>query len=166
MRAAILVCAVVLLAACAEKLTPEQQAAADEKAIAEVEATQEVAAQPLAPQKILYPDIEKYELFGTSCAFVPEGGGLGAIALAMEDSGYLKLDGEIVRLAADKGSPELPMSARAKYDGKAQSFSLTLDEAAGKQQGIETINYPARLVIRDTVDHTVYEATGIAQCGS
>lgn len=155
-----------LLPACGSEMSAEERAAADERAIAAVEAHQAPPALPVAPEKILYPDIEKNDLFGTSCAFAPEGGGLGAIALAMEDAGYLKLDGEIVRLAADKGSGDLPMGAYRKYDGKANSFRLELDREAGKQDGIETTNYPASLTILDAGDRVVYEASGIAQCGS
>ena len=155
-----------LLAACGSGMTAEEQAAADERAIAAVEAHQAPPVLAVVPEKILYPDIEKNDLFGTSCAFAPEGGGLGAIALAMEDEGYLKLDGEIVRLAADKGSGDLPMGAHRKYDGKANSFRRELDEPAGRQDGIETINYPARLTILDASDRVVYEASGISQCGS
>lgn len=155
-----------LLAACGGEMTAEEQAAADERAIAAVKANQAPPTRAVVPEKILYPDIEENDLFGTSCAFAPEGGGLGAIALAMEGEGYLKLDGEIVRLAADKGSGDLPMGARQKYDGKEISFRLELDQEAGEQEGVETINYPARLTILDSSDHLVFEASGISQCGS
>lgn len=155
-----------LLAACGPEMSAEEKAAADAQAIAAVEANQQPPVMPVAPEKILYPDIEQHELYGTSCAFAPEGGGLGAIALAMEDAGYLKLDGEVLRLAADKGSGELPMLAREKYDGKAYSFRLELDQSAGTQEGIETINYPARLTILDAADRVAFSASGIAQCGS
>ena len=157
---------ICLLAACGPEMTAEEKAMADARDIAAVEANQAPPVIPVAPEKILYPDIEKNELFGTSCAFAPEGGGIGAIALAMEDTGYLKLDGEIVRFAADKGSAELPMAAREKYDGKAYSFRLELEETAGTQDGVETVNYPATLTILDSGDRVAFDATGIAQCGS
>lgn len=166
MRWLVLVGAAVLAACGGNELSPEEQAAQDARDIAAVEAASEIPAETIVPQKILYPDIEANNLYGVSCAFAPEGGGLGAIALAMEDAGYLKLDDEIVRLAADKGSTELPMATRSKYDGKAYSFELTLDDAKGEQDGIETVNYPAQLTIRDRGGNVGFASAGIAQCGS
>lgn len=172
MRKAALV-VTLLLAACSEpELTPEQQEAADRRAIAAVEAAQIIPPAPVTPEPILFADIERYDLFGAGCSFMPGGapaeapGGKGALMLANESGAYIKVEGALQRLAPDGGSPELPLGTRGKYDGK--EFSVVLDIAAeeGEQSGTETIDFPARLVLRNARDQTVYAETGVAQCGS
>lgn len=162
----ILLCSALALAACADEPDPEEKARADAAAIAEVEATQVPPPEALAPRPILYPDIERYELFGAGCSFAPKGGGLGAVALAMADEGYMKREGEILRFAADKGSKELPYLARRKYDGRDYSFTLDLDEGEGKQVGMETREFGAKLTVKDGKDRVVYSSDGLAQCGA
>ena len=158
----------VLLAACnsAPEETPAQKNAREEAKIAAVEQAQEIPPMPIQLEPIGYPDIEKHDLFGASCAFAPEGGGIGALVLAMEGGAYVKTDGKITRLAPDAGSPELPLGARGRYTGKQYSLVFDLAEGEGKQEGIETVNYPARLVVGNERDQIVYQANGIAQCGS
>lgn len=157
---------VVLTACAAEEPSATERAAEDEAKIAAVEQAQEIPPTPISLEPIGYPDIEKHDLFGASCAFAPEGGGLGAHVLAKEDGAYIKLDGKVERLAPDPGSPELPLGARGKYDGKRNSLILDIGREEGKQSGMETVNYPARLIVRNERDQVVYEASGIAQCGS
>ena len=158
--------ALLALAACAEEQSPEEKAASDARAVAEVKASQEPPPQALSPQPIHYPDIEKYGLYGAGCSFAPKGGGMGAVALAMADEGFMKRDGELLRFAADKGSPELPYLARRKYDGKVYSFTLDLDEASGERSGMETSDYGAALTVEDEKGRVVYRAVGLAQCGA
>jgi len=153
---------VLALAACSREPTEEERRAA----VAEVEKTQEAPPVAFGPQAILYPDIEKNDLYGAGCSFVPAGGGLGAVALAMADEGYMKREGEIVRFSADKGSKELPYLAHSEYDGRDYAFALTLREAAGETSGEEAINYPASLTVTDSKERVVYQADGTAQCGA
>ncbi|QPC99944.1 hypothetical protein [Qipengyuania soli] len=161
MRFAITV-ALLLLGACSS----EPSEADRQAAVAEVEANQEAPPEMLDPRPIRYPDIEKYGLYGAGCNFAPDGGGLGAIALAMADEGYMKRGEEILRFAADKGSDELPYLARHKYDGKDYSFTLDLDRDSGAPTGDETSDYSGTLTVKDGKDRVVYRATGIAQCGA
>lgn len=161
MRIAVLL-AVAALAACSSEPTEEERAAA----VAEVEANQVPPPEELVLGAIRYREIEQHDLFGAGCSFAPEGGGLAAVALAMAETGHFLRDGELITLAADKGSKELPYLARRKYDGKAYSMLLDLDEAAGKQSGEETSDYPATLTIRDAHGAVVYREPGIAQCGA
>ena len=156
--------ALVILSACGP--TAEEQSAADARAVAEVRANQAPPPEQLAPQPILYPDIEKNNLFGAGCNFVPEGGGIGAIALAQAEQGYMKRGGQMLTFAADKGSARQPLGSFRKYDGKLYGFTLDLSDKAGEQDGIETVNFPAHLTVRDGKGQTVYEAEGTAQCGS
>ena len=148
------------MAACSSEVSEEERAAA----VAEVEAAQ--VQQELELGAIRYREIEQHDLYGAGCSFAPEGGGLSAVALAMAEEGHFLLDGELITLAADKGSAELPYLARREYDGLAYSMTLDLDEAGGEQSGEETSDYPATLTIRDAREQVVYEKPGIAQCGA
>lgn len=155
------------LAACAEEEpSAAERAAADEAKIAAVQKAQEIPPEPIELEPIGYPEIEQHDLFGASCAFAPEGGGLGALALAMDKGAYIKLDGAITRLAPDPGSAELPLGARGKYDGKRYSLLLDVAEGEGEQEGVERVDFPARLIVRNDREQVVYQASGIAQCGS
>lgn len=159
--------ALLLLAACGPREpTAAEIDAAAERDIAAVKQAQEIPPVPITPQPILYPDIERNQLFGSACAFAPEGGGLGALVLAMEKAAYMKIDGEIVRLAPDAGSPLLPLGTRGKYDGRDYALVLDIAEGEGRQTGSETMSYDARLVVRNARDQSVYEGHGVAQCGS
>ena len=166
MRMIGLMLAAASVASCSEEMSPEEQRTADAADIAAVEALQTPPPQPIVPQPIGYPDIEKHNLYGAGCSFAPEGGGLGAIALAQTKAGYMKIDNAIQRFAPDVGSAEMPLGTRAKYDGTSNSFRLSLLDEKGKQSGMETVDFKAHLVVRNSSDAIVYEADGIAQCGS
>tara|TARA_A100001391_G_scaffold168044_2_gene128507 strand:+ start:353 stop:838 length:486 start_codon:yes stop_codon:yes gene_type:complete len=161
MRAKILLLAVTL-AACSNEPTEEERQAA----VAEVEASQTPPPEKLELGAIRYREIEQHNLYGAGCSFAPEGGGLSAVALAMAETGHFLHDGELVTLAADKGSTELPYLARYQYDGTDYSMSLDLDEGEGEQVGEEVSDFPATLTIRDAHDQIVYRKDGIAQCGA
>lgn len=166
MRVAILVPMVLLAAACGEEPpSPAEQARMDEADIAAVKAAQVPPPTPVTPDKILFPDIERYDLFGAGCNFAPEGS-MGAIVLAQPARAFMKIDGELEAFAPDAGSGDLPLGAKAKYTAGAWSFVLDLAEDEGTQAGTETVNYPAHLVLRNDRDQVVYEANGVAQCGS
>lgn len=168
MRLPMIAASLALLAACGGEPDPTaaEKVARDNAKITAVQEAQDIPPEPITLQPIAYPEIEKHDLFGASCAFAPKGGGLGALVLAMERGAFIRVYGEVMRLAPDPGSPELPLGARGKYDGK--EFSLILDIAAeeGEQDGIETVNFPAQLSVRNGRGQVVYAASGIAQCGS
>lgn len=155
------------LAACSEpELTPAQQDAAEERKIAAVEAAQNIPPEPVALEPIAYSDIEQHNLFGASCAFTAEDAGDRVLALAMERGAYIKFDGRMHRLAPDAGSPVLPLGARGQYAGREYAMVLDLAEGEGEQSGMETVDYPARLELRDGRDQVVFGASGVVQCGS
>lgn len=157
---------VVALASCSVEPTPAQQAEMNANARAEVEANQFPPPVALVPQPILYRDIEEHELFGAGCDFAPGDRGLGVIILAQPDRAYLKRDGEIETFAADKGSAPQPLGSWRKYDSRDYGLELAIAQDSGKQTGSETVDFPARLTIRDGKDRVIYQAEGIAQCGA
>ncbi|MCP5396852.1 MAG: hypothetical protein H6918_08985 [Sphingomonadaceae bacterium] len=148
MRGMMLLSACALLASCGEP-----------------DAVQESAANTLEPGKILYPDIEANQLFGASCAFVPDGGGIGAIALAMEDAGYMKLDGQIVRFAEADEAQQLGADSMAFVSDSA-SFTLTLDRSSERARADTGTEFNGELLVRDTTGASMYQARGLIQCGA
>lgn len=157
----------LFLAACGEpELTPAQQDAAEERAIAAVEAAQNIPPEPVEPEAITFADIEQHNLFGAGCSFTAEDRGDRVVALAMERGAYIKVDGRMRLLAPDAGSPALPLGAWGKYSGREFAMVLDLAEGEGEQSGVETVDYPGRLELRNGRDQVVFGATGVAQCGS
>ena len=166
MRCAIALLPVLLAASCTDgEPSPAEQARMDEADIAAVKEAQVPPPMPVTPDKILYPDIERYELHGAGCNFAPEGS-MAAIVLAQPARAYMKIDGELEAFAPDAGSGDLPLGAKGKYTAKAWSFILDLAQEEGDQSGTETVNFPAHFVLRNDRDQVVYEADGVAQCGS
>lgn len=138
----------------------------DEAAIAQVEAAQKQRApvRPITPQPILYPDITKAKLLDAGCAFVADGGGMGAVFMGQGDRGAIKLADGIVILAADKGSARLPQTAWSRYSGRDYALTLTrMDGSDAKTQGAVE-SFAGQLVITDPDDRPVYSAHGTVQC--
>ena len=151
------------LAACSPDPDSAAQKAADDRAIAQVEAAQKVKPPPRAinPHPILFAEIQKYNLFGPGCAFAP-GDSIGAVLLTREKAAFMNLSDGMVRFASDPGSAELPFATRSRYVGKAMALSLTRTADAGQ----DTLRWPARLVVTDAFDQPIYEADGLVQCGA
>ncbi|MFM2372336.1 MAG: hypothetical protein RIS85_2058 [Pseudomonadota bacterium] len=146
------------LAACSEKEPT------DAEAIAAVNAAQDgkPPVKPLDPQPIHYPDIKGHKLHGTGCAFVATGGGLGAVLLAQDERGIIKLNGEVVILAPDTGSAKMPKGSWSRYTGKANALTLTATGPVTAVGGAE--EFDGKVVITDAFERRVYEAGGHAQC--
>lgn len=130
--------------------------------LAEIEQANEGVVVPVTPERILYPDIERYGLTDPACAFAPDGGGMAPIALAMGDRAVMKVGGEIVEFAPDNGVQKGPSLAWTKYDGRAWSLRLGLGQA--EDSPLSGQRYEATLELRDGKDRVVYAAEGYAQC--
>ncbi len=157
--------AVLFLCACNPELTPEEQALQDERDIAMVEQANS-SAPPLrevTPEPILYPDIERHDLFGAACNYAP-GTSLGTRVIAREADAFMKIDGEVMRFAADPGARELPLRTRSLYNGRRYALRLQIG-GAGEEAGTETANYEGRIALFDSYGRVVYEGEGLAQCG-
>ncbi|TCD05147.1 hypothetical protein EYB45_06500 [Erythrobacteraceae bacterium CFH 75059] len=153
------------MAACSGASPPQEQDAEDERAIAAVRDAQRPPPEPLDLQPITFADIEREDLFGAGCVFMPDGS-TRTLALAQVDRGALKLDGRVVRFAPDAGSSEHPYGTRARYTGPAHSFRLTIASDAGRQSGYETTDYPGELEVRDRYDRVLMQMAGRVQCGA
>ena len=168
MRSQVLVPLALLwaLGGCDGEPSAAERAAQAEADVAMVGAAQDrkPPLEELYPEPITAADIDAGDLFGPSCAMQHPSGAY-ALALAMDDNGYLKLDGDMVRFAPDKGSADQPVGTWSKYDGREKSFSLRID-GEGIVAGEEVTDYPARLLVRDNFDRIVFDYSGTARCGS
>lgn len=169
----------MMIAGCGQELTPEEQAAKDERDIAMVERANEAGppVRELSPDPILLPDVERYDLFGHACNYAP-GTSLGTRVIARETDAWMKIGGEMVRFAADSGSRALPGKTRSLYSAKEYALQLALDDQKATQEVApaedtatpsetsETTDYEGTVTLRDAWGRVVYEGSGLAQCGS
>jgi len=142
----------------------EEKGPTDAEAIAAVNAAQDIKApvQPMALQAIGTPDIIKNKLYGTGCAFVADGGGIGAVLLAQDKRGVIKVDGKLIVFASDTGSAKMPLGSWSRYTGKENALTLT---ASGPVTPLGTgQQFKGKLVITDAYERPVYEASGDVQC--
>jgi hypothetical protein len=122
-------------------------------------------APHLALQPIDYFDITQNKLHGASCSFVPAGGGLGAVFLAMESRALFKVDGHIVAIPVANGSAALPQGAHTHYAGPLYAARLTVVPGGGHPT-LGVAAFAGHLAITDAKGQTAYDADGDAQCKS
>jgi hypothetical protein len=154
---------VALIAGCDNGPTGYEQAVADARDVAMVEAANDVKPplKEVAPEPIMISDIERWDLFGEACNYAP-GTSFGTRVIARESDAFLKVDGDVVRLAADPGSRELPAHSRTLYSGKEYSLRLALNGDGA--QPTEPGKYEGTVTLRDEFGRIVYEGTGFAEC--
>ena len=166
MRAGVGVAIVLVLAGCADEPSPDEQAQSDARDVAMVEAANNVMPplEQVTPEPILLPDIERFDLYGEACNYAP-GTSLGTRVVSREADAFVKIEGEIHRLAADPGSRELPMRTRTLYSGKEYSLRLAIEgEGGGEPETTGIADYEGTVTLRDRYGRVVYEGTGPAQC--
>ena len=113
----------------------------------------------------MFDDIQKHRLYGAGCAFAP-GGSMGAVLVAQDKAGYVKLDGRLTRLASDPGSTRLPPGAWSRYTGKEFTVSLTRVRQDGEGNGNESLRWPGHLTVTDAFEQVVYDEDGQVQCNA
>ncbi len=162
MRSAVLIAAMTL-AACND-LSPEEQAQRDARDVAMVERANDTMPplEQITPEPIQFPDIERYDLDGTGCNYAP-GTSLNTRIMAREVDAYAKIDGEMIRFAADPGARELPGNTRSLYSGREYSLRLRID-GEGTTADSGSTNYEGSITLFDAYDRVVFEGTGLAQC--
>jgi len=166
MRAVALLLALTFLAGCSDEQTPAEQAAetARKNALVEQGNAALPPPEPVIPEPITYPDIEEHDLSGAGCNFAP-GTSFATRVIAHPEDAFVKVDGEIMRLAADPGASELPLGARSRYLGRTHELRLQLG-GEGEQSGSETVDYEGTVTLLDRHGRLVYQGSGFAQCGS
>ena len=102
MRAPILLLALAVTA-CGSEQSPEEKAASDAAASAEIRAANVPPPIPVTLEPIAYSDIEANDLIGIGCSFALARNADAAMAVTMVEAAYVKQDNEIQRLAPDMG---------------------------------------------------------------
>lgn len=170
MRRLILAALALSLPACGEEMSEAERQAQDAALTERVrEANQSgPPLEEIVPDPILFPDIEANDLFGAQCAFAP-GTSMGARVIAREADAFMKINGEVVRFAADPGARELPAYARTLYNSREFSLRLEIDDAAetddaAKADETESKFLQGTIYLRDRFERVVYQGSGAVSC--
>lgn len=153
------------LASCGDdpELSAEEQARADAKSVAEILAANTPPPDRPDLQLIAFDDVRRNDLFGPNCSFF-ERDVETPVAIAGDEIGALKLEGNVVRFAPDAGSAEGPKGTRRKYDGREVSFELAINRDESVSLNKDAVEAPASLLVRDGYDRVVYRQQGSAIC--
>lgn len=151
--------------ACSEAAS-ETEMQAENAAMADRVREANEAGLPLrevVPEAITYPDIESHDLLGRACSYAP-GTSMGVRVIAREVDAYMKIDGEMVRFAADPGSRELPANSRTLYSSRQYALRLAIDEKIPGDETEDTM-YDGTMWLYDQLDRVVYTGSGTVSCG-
>ena len=118
----------------------------------------------VVPETITYADMEVNDLLGLACSYAP-GTSMGARVIARETDAYMKINGEMVRFAADPGSRELPAKTRTLYNGRQYSLRLAIEGAVAEGES-EGTTYEGTMWLYDRWDRVAYTGTGTVNCGA
>ena len=169
MRWPVIICIGAALAGCGEEMSEAEKAEQDRELVERVREANDTAPPlvEVVPEPILYPDIEANDLFGLACSYAP-GTSMGARVIAREADAFVKVDGEMLRFAADPGSRELPANTRSLYNGREYSLRLDIqDKQPGEQVGDGgAVLYEGTVWLRDRWDRVIYQGTGAVNCGA
>ncbi len=166
MRWPVLVCLCAALVSCGDNISDAERAEQD-RALAERVREANDTAPPLVeivPEPILYPDIEANDLFGLACSYAP-GTSMGARVIAREADAFIKVDGEMLRFAADPGSRELPAKTRSFYNGREYSMRLEIGNKQAAEEDTPAL-MEGTVWLRDRWDRVIYQGTGAVECGA
>ena len=159
--------------ACSPPISHADRADDNAEAVEKVERLSTPPALPLSLEEITYPDLDGYNMFGAGCYFLDNAGKTAGenapmLFIANDSKGWLKLDGKVVELAADRSSDQLPYMAWTKYVGLARTVSLERENGKARSLGeeSETETAPGKIIIRDEMDRVVYTREGSIDCGA
>lgn len=157
----------VPLAACGSAPSPHDKAREDAAAIAEVKAAQDdrppVAAITLLP--LGTSAAEKYDGGGSGCSLTVSPDGAAVLALGPRRA-VIKTGPYPTMLASDPGSAKMPLDTWAHYVGKDLSVTVEKGAGTGAVPGVDALEWPARVTVRDAWDRMVYTGSGTLRCGA
>lgn len=166
-RAALSLGLLALLAACDAAPSPRQQASEDAAAIARVKAAQD-ERPPVEAVTLLHVPADDAGQIGASsagCRLTVDQGG-DPVVIAGPRRAVIRTGTAVTTLAADEGSAKLPLGTWSHYVGKGLSISLEKGAGSGAAPGIDALEWPARVTVRDAWSRIVYTGTGTLSCGA
>ena len=170
MKRLLILCPLVLVAACGKsEERAARKASEDAAAIAAVEAAQNFKppVQPVKLEPITHQDVEANNLYGAGCNFVGAGDPQSPLVIAQSGRAIIKTGGELTVLFADIAGQKLEMGAWEHYTGKRNTLTLRrTGSAKGTPAGYEVTRFEAKLTVFDEFGRTVLEQTGPLDCGS
>lgn len=169
MRRLAVTAAFVLLAGCGEEMSETEQQAEDAAMVERVREANDAGppVEEVVPETIGYPDMEANDLLGQICAYAP-GTSMGVRVIARETDAWMKIDGEMIRFAADPGSRELPANTRTLYNGRKYTLRLSIDDPVSEGEsgsGNGSATSQGTMWLYDRFDRLVYTGSGTADCG-
>ncbi len=167
-RRAALLLLPIALAACGEDPPPERNSPEAERDIALVRKAN--GAQPprreVTPEPIQFEDIEANDMFGLACSYAP-GTSLNTRVVAREEDAFMKIEGEVLRFAADPGTRELAAGTRSHYLGREYSLRLQIEgEGRPARNATEVTEYDGTVSLYDRWGREIYSGSGSVQCGA
>lgn len=157
--------ALLALPSCGDEPSEEELRAKNAAAAEEVRATNDSPPplRDIVPEAIESGEIEANDLAGEACAYAP--GTSGATRLiAREADAVIKLDGELMRFAADPGSRALQANTRTLYNGMEYVLRLDMNEVAATDDEANGA-LEGTMWLYDRWDRVVYTGTGAVTCG-
>ena len=150
-------------AACKPDPTPEQKAANDAAAVAQVEAAQKLRApvQPLALQTISEADSAAAAISGAGCSFVPAGA-KDPVLVGDTERAVIKTSDVTTTMAVDAGAS----STTHHYIGRTHTAFIDQGSDKGQAWGDEGIRAAATMTVQDSERREVYRAEGTIYCGA
>ena len=162
MRLFVLAVATALLAGCQqESAEAEGPEPSDAQAVAAVEAAQErkPPIQLTALQPIPRADIDRYNLHDFGCNLVrPQDGG-DPLVIVNDGRAMVRVEGDVLPLAADVGGQQLGSRAWQYYVGK--KYALSLKPMAGA-----TLPAEGTAELRDAWGRVVFATAGRITCAA
>lgn len=154
----------IVLACAACSAEPADDDFRQEQAIAAVEAANETGPplEDITPEPLLEQDIERHDIYGSSCAYAP-GTNLRTRLIAREVDAFMKIEGDVQRFAADPGSRELAQGTRSLYNGREFSLRLELEGGEAQLEG-EAAELEGTVHLLDRWGREVYGGTGPVRC--
>lgn len=150
----------VLVSGCKDNQS-RRKAAQDAKDVAMVERMSREPFKPIVPMPIAETDVTRYGLDRASCAF-RKPGEADPIFLGGSDEGFLRIGDDLKRFAAKQDSAQFPGNAKSGYIGLTSWIDISRQPDAGTD-GSQT-NWPARLVIHDSLERVAFMADGTMTC--
>ncbi|MFM5884817.1 MAG: hypothetical protein ACKOQ3_05745 [Novosphingobium sp.] len=154
---------VLAASACKPDPTPQQKAASDAAAVAQVEAAQKLRApvQPLALQTISAADSAAAAISGAGCAFVPAGA-KDPVLVGDTERAVIKTSDVTTTMAVDVGAS----ATTHHYIGKTHTAFIDQGSDKGRPWGEEGIRAAAVMTMHDSDRREVYRASGTLYCGA